>query len=237
MVVAPILKFAASVYLIGFAVFGVALWLGFGSDYMGREMIAQAVRASQFLLSLNQGRELFAMLALLVVPVVGWWWFCPGVFFTGLVVVEAVQSHRASGNGMRGPAACSCRDDFGIGYLLVDISCGSRTSIICFPFLLMVIAWFVPEIFERVREFGPSAKGAVIGYCLAPAVLLGGMLWSKQPPIIFQQLMGVNLSTGGIESEVNQGQWLLRRIREAGTPVNLYSLGSYGWEWWKWLAG
>jgi hypothetical protein len=97
-----------------------------------------------------------------------------------------------------------------------------------FPFLLMVIAWFIPEIFQRVREFWPTARGAVIGYCLAPALLLGGMLWSKQPPIIFQQLMGVNLSTGGYESEANQGKWLVAESERLGRPVNLYSLGKYG---------
>src|SRR5258705_11914508 len=73
-----ILKLAALVYFIGFSIFGVALWLAFGSDYMSREMIAQAVRGQKFVLSLNQGSELFAMLALFVVPVLGWWWFCPG---------------------------------------------------------------------------------------------------------------------------------------------------------------
>jgi hypothetical protein len=97
-----------------------------------------------------------------------------------------------------------------------------------FPFLLMIVAWFILEIFQRVREFGPSAKGAVAGYCLAPAVLLGGMLWSKQPPVIFQQLMGVNLTAGGYTAEVNQGKWLLAESEKLGRPINLYSLGKYG---------
>ena len=47
----------------------------------------------------------------------------------------------------------------------------------------------------------PFAKGAVIGYYLAPAVLLSALLWSKEPPIAFQQLLGVNLSAGGYKSE------------------------------------
>jgi hypothetical protein len=221
-----IFKFAAPVYLIGFAVFGVALWLAFGSDYMSREVIAQAVKGQQFVLSLNQGSELFAMLALFVVPVLGWWWFCPGVFFTGLVVVEAVQSiakRQWSALGVRFAAA---------GMILVFAVCwwiflAGQQHRYLFPFLLMVIAWFIPEIFQRVREFGPSAKGAVIGYCLAPAVLLGGLLWSKQPPTIFQQLMGVNLSAGGYESEVNEGKWLFAESERLGRPINLYSLGNY----------
>ncbi len=222
-----ILKLAALVYFIGFSIFGVALWLAFGSDYMSREMIAQAVKGQQFVLSLNQGRELFAMLALFVVPVIGWWWFCPGVFFTCLVVVEAVRVHRQA-------AVECCGVRFAVaGLILVSAVCwwiflAGQQHRYLFPFLLLVIAWFIPEIFQRVREFGPSAKGAVIGYCLAPAVLLGGLLWSKKPPIIFQQLMGVNLSAGGYESEVNQGQWLFAESERLGRPLNLYSLGNYG---------
>ena len=222
-----ILKLAALVYFIGFCIFGVALWLAFGSDYLSREVIPQSIRASQFVLALNQGRELFSILVLFVDPVLGWWWFCPGVFFTCLVVVEAVQSiakRQWSAVGVRFAAA---------GMILVSAVCwwiflAGQEHRYLFPFLLMVIAWLVPEIFQRVREFGPSAKGAVIGYCLAPAVLLGGLLWSKQPPIVFQQLMGVNLSAGGYKSEVKQGQWLLAESERVGRPLNLYSLGSCG---------
>src|SRR4029077_2615332 len=126
----------------------------------------------------------------------------PGVFFTGLVIVEAMRSiarRQWSAVGVRLAAA---------GMILVFAVCwwiflAGQEHRYLFPFLLMVIAWFIPEVFERVREFGPCAKGAVIAYCLAPALLLGGMMWSKQPPIIFQQLMGVNLSAGGYAVEVD----------------------------------
>jgi hypothetical protein len=222
-----ILKFAFSVYLIGLAVFGVALWLAFGSDYMSREVIAKAVRASQFLLSRNQGRDLFAMLALFVVPVVGWWWFCPGVFFLCLIVVESFQSvakRQWNAIGLRLAAG---------GIILLSAICwwiflAGQEHRYLFPFILMIIAWFVPELLQRLREFGPSAKGAVIAYCLAPGVLIGGMLWSKQPPFIFQQLMGVNLTTGKYQSEVDQGKWLFAESERLGRPLNLYSLGHYG---------
>jgi hypothetical protein len=75
-----ILKFLAAVYSIGFSMYGLALWLAFGSDYMSREVIAQAVKVSQILISINQGSGLFAVLTLFVVPVLGWWWLCPKAF-------------------------------------------------------------------------------------------------------------------------------------------------------------
>ena len=139
-----ILKFAALVYFIGFSIFGVALWLAFGSDYMSREMIAQAVRGQQFVRSLHRGRELFAILALFVVPVLGWWWFCPGIFFSSFVVVEAVQSiakRQWSAVGLRLATA---------GLILVSAVCwwiflAGQEHRYLFPFLPMVIAWFVPE--------------------------------------------------------------------------------------------
>ncbi len=221
-----ILKLAVSVYLIGFCIFGIALWLVLGSEYLSREVIAQSVRAQQSFISMYRGSELFSMLALFVVPVIGWWWFCPGVFFSGLIVVEAVESiarRQWSALGLRLAAA---------GMILVSAVCwwtflAGQQHRYLFPFLLMVIAWFVPEIFLRVREFGPSAKGAAIGYCLAAAVFLGGLLWSRQPPMIFQQLIGVNLTSGGHQSEVNEGQWLLGESARLGRPLNLYIVGGY----------
>lgn len=221
-----ILKLMALVYFIGFCIFGVALWLAFGSDYMSSEVIAQSIRAQQIYITLFGGGELFRELALFVVPVIGRWWFCPGVIFVGLLVVEAVQSiakRQPSAVGLRLATA---------GMILVFAVCwwiflAGQQHRYLFPFLLMVIAWFVPEIFQRVLQFAPSAKGAVIGYCLTPAILLGGLLWSKEPPIIWQQLLGVNLSAGGHESEVNQGRWLLAESARLGRPINLYLVGGY----------
>jgi hypothetical protein len=221
-----ILKRAAMVYFIGFSVFGLALWLALGSDYMSREMIAQAVKGQQFVLSLNEGRELFAMLVLFIVPVFGWWWFCPGVLFSCLVVFEAVRA-------IVGRQCCAMGVRFAVaGLILASAVCwwiflAGQQHRYLFPFVLLIIAWFIPDIFDRVRGLGLSAKGAVIGYCLAPAVLLGGLLWSKQPPIVFQQLLGVNLSAGGYASEANQGQWLFAESERLGRPINLYSLGNY----------
>lgn len=222
-----ILKFAVLVYFIGFCIFGVALWLAFGSDYMSREVIAQAVKGQQFVLYLNQGSELFTMLAVFVVPVLGWWWFCPGVFFTAFIMTEAVQSvarRKWSVVGVRFAVA---------GVILASAICwwmflAGQEPRYLFPFVLMVIAWFIPEIFQRIRDLGPSVRGAVTGYCLAPAVLLGGLLWSKDPPVVFQQLLGVNLSAGEYESEVKQGKWLLAESEKLGRPLNLYTLGKYG---------
>ena len=72
--------YCAAVYSIGFSMYGLALWMAFGSDYMSREVIAQAVKASQILISINQGSGLFAVLTLFVVPVLGWGWLCPKAF-------------------------------------------------------------------------------------------------------------------------------------------------------------
>jgi hypothetical protein len=221
-----ILKFMAFVYFIGFCIFGFTLWLVFGSDYMSSEVIAQSVRAQQFYISLYQAGELFPSLALFIVPVIGWWWFCPGAIFSGFVVAEAVQSiarRQSSSLALRLATA---------GMILVSAVCwwiflAGQQHRYLFPFLLMVIAWFIPEIFQRVLQFGPSAKGAVIGYCLTPAILLGGLLWSKDPPMIWQQLLGVNLSAGGHESEVKQGRWLLAESSKLGRPLNLYLVGGY----------
>jgi hypothetical protein len=219
-------KFVAAVYATGFSIMGIALWLALASGYMSHEVITHAIRASQILISVNQGRQLFAILALFVVPIVGWWWFCPGLFFTGLTIfeiAEAIAKRQWSSVGARLVAA---------GIIWCAAICwwiflAGQDPRYLFPFLLMVMVWFVPEVFQRVLELGRVAKKTVICYCLAPAVLLVGLLWSKDPPIIFQQLMGVNLSAGGYGPEVKLGQWLFAQSEKLGRPLNLYSLGAF----------
>jgi hypothetical protein len=194
---------------------------------MTREVIAQAVKASQFALDLNQGKSLLSMLALFVVPVIGWWWFCPGVMFICWFLVEATRSllkREWTATGTRLVAA---------GLILVSavywwIRLAGQQHRYLFPFLLIVIVWFVPEIFQWIRQFGPSAKKAAICYCFAPAVLLLSLLWAKHPPIMLQELMGINLSAGGYASEAKQGQWLFAESERLGRPLNLYSLGGFG---------
>jgi hypothetical protein len=222
-----LLRLATSIYFIGFCIFGFALWLAFDSDYLSRAVIEKAVKASQFVLVRNQGRELLTMLALFVVPVIGWWCFCPGLFYSGLLAVETFESiARRRWNAVAVRFAVA-------GAILVSAICwwdllAGQDPRYLFPFILLVIAWFTPEIFQRIRKFPHPAQGAVVAYCVVPALVLGGLLWSKQPPMIFQQLMGINLSTGGHGSEVSQGQWLLAESERLGRPLNLYSLGEFG---------
>jgi hypothetical protein len=222
-----VLKFSALVFSTGFFICGAALWLAFNSDYMSREVITQAVKASQILLSFGQGSDTFAMLAMFVVPVIGWWWFCPGILFIALLVCEALKSvanRRWNPTSLRLAAG---------GMILIAAVCwwmflAGQQHRYLFPFLLMVIAWLIPEVFRYLLKFRPWAKRAITGYCIAPAILLGGLLWSRQPPVFFQQLMGVNLSAGGYEPEVNQGKWLYAESERVGRPLNLYSVGNYG---------
>ena len=86
----------------------------------------------------------------------------------------------------------------------------------------------MPLVFRRVCDYKPAARGAIVVYCFAPALLLGGMLWLRHPPIFMQRLMGVNLSTGGHATEVKQGKWLLAESARLAKPLNLYVLGNDG---------
>jgi hypothetical protein len=221
-----VVRFAFIVYAIAFCLFGVAFWLALKSDYMSHEVIGQAIKASQYLISMYQGRELVALLAMFIVPVVGWWWLCPGMLYFSLIVVETIQSVlKRQGSSVGAQLAV-------VGFLLVAAVCwwiflAGQQHRYLFPFILLSISWFVPDIFRRIRALGPSAKGGIIGYCLAPAFLLIGLLWSKEPPINFQQLMGINLSAGGFGAEVNQAKWLLAESERLGRPLNLYSIGNY----------
>ena len=84
------LKFAAWVFLACVPVFGLAFWVAFGSDYLSKEMVLAGVKATSILRLISEGEDLTAVFIRFIVPVIGWWWFCPMAFCLMLLAVQSV---------------------------------------------------------------------------------------------------------------------------------------------------
>ena len=72
--------------------FGLAFWLAFGSDYLGKEMVFAAIKATGILRLITQGQDLTALFMGFIVPVIGWWWFCAMAFCLILFSIETMTS-------------------------------------------------------------------------------------------------------------------------------------------------
>ena len=87
------LRFAGWVFLSCLPIFGLAFWAAFGSDYLSKEMVSASVKAQGILRLITEGEDLTAVFIRFIVPVIGWWWFCPMVFCLMLLGVQSVSEH------------------------------------------------------------------------------------------------------------------------------------------------
>jgi hypothetical protein len=219
------LKFAGWLFFGCFMLFVLAAWTALGSDYMSRDMIAAGVKAQGILRLITEGEDLVAVFMRFIVPVIGWWWFCPIAFCLIFLVVEAGGSvaRRQWNPVVFRLAGCFVLAGLAIFWWLFLAGTQHRYL---FPFILMIIIWLAPSLLERMNEAGASIKSAIACYSLVPALVLVGLLYSTHPPVSLQNAMGVNLTTGQYAFEVQVGQRLLSEADRLNQPVNIYSAGN-----------
>ena len=168
------LKLAALLFLACVPIFGLALWAAFGSDYLSKEMVLASVKAQGILRLITEGEDLTAVFIRFIVPVIGWWWFCPIVFclmLLGVQFVTGIINRRWDPVGLR-VLGCVVLAIFAICWWLFFAGIQHRYL---FPFILMIIIWLAPSIVERINGAGITVKGAIACYSLAPAFLLAGL--------------------------------------------------------------
>ena len=220
-----ILKFAAWIFLSCLIVFGLSLWAALGSDYLGEATVSAGIKAAGILRLITEGEDLTAVFMRFIVPVFGWWWFCPMVFCLILFGIEAAKSIvRRQFN----PIILRLAGSFAVASLAIFwwlFFAGTQHRYL-FPFMLMVVMWLAPSVIEQVCRAGATLKSAIACYSLAPAFLLLALLYSTNPPASLQSAMGVNLTTGQYAFEVQLGRRLLSEAGRLGRPIKIYSIGN-----------
>jgi hypothetical protein len=219
------LKFAAWVLLSCIPVYGFAFWTAFGSDYLGDNTVSAGIKAQGILRLISEREDLTAAFVRFIVPVIGWWWFCPMAFCLILIVLETVPNtagRRLSAMSLR-IVGCLVLASVAIYWWLFVAGTQHRYL---FPFILMIIMWLAPSVIERMNGAGATIKATIACYSLTPAFLLVVLLFLAQPPMSLQTAMGINLTTGQYAFEVEVGRHLLSEADRLGRPVNIYSVGN-----------
>ena len=219
------LRFAALLSLACIPVFGLTFWAAFGSDYMSKEIVSAGVKALEILRLITSGEDLITVVVRFIVPVIGWWWFCPMVFcllLLGIQSVTGIINRRWDPASLR-LAGCVVLASLSVCWWLFFAGIQHRYL---FPFILMIIIWLAPGIIEQINGARLTLKSAIACYSLAPAFLLLALLYSARPLISLQAAMGINLTTGGFAFEVEVGRQLLSEAGKLGRPIKIYSIGN-----------
>ena len=220
------LRLAARVFLSCIPIFGLAFWAAFGSDYLRKEIVLAGIKATGILRMISEGQDLTAVFALFIVPVIGWWWFCPIAFCMILLSIDTVASIVNRQFDPAGLRLAGCVVLAGLAICWWLFLAGTQHRYL-FPFILMIVMWLAPGIIERMKDAGGTIKSAIACYSLTPVCLLLFLLYSTNPPTSLQSAMGINLSTGQFAYEVEVGQQLLSEAGRLGRPIKIYSIGNW----------
>lgn len=219
-----ILKTGLIAFAVGSLLFGISLWIAFHTEYLGSGAIAMA-RTSQTTVIQMVKTDLATLLSYFIRPVIGWWWFCPMVLILAGLVIEAFRSflkQRLSAMGLRLVAS------FLIAAAAIWwwLNLAGPEHRYLFPFLMMIIAWLVPDVFERLKHFAPAPKLFIVVYCFIPGCVLAGMLQLRQPDPRLQIMMGVDLAYSEYADEVKWGEWLVDQSQKLQRPLNIYTVNN-----------
>jgi hypothetical protein len=223
-----IFRYGVFSMLTGGIITGLSLLLALNTDYLGAEVIHLAVNAAQVLISMPN-KPLPGELKLLIVPVIGIWWFIPISLMTlylGGATISSLLRLGCSGMAIRllTAAALLC------GALYWWVHMAGEEHRYLFPFILLSIAWFVPILFIRIISLGKSTRIFIVCYCLIPAMILGALLYAPENKAnkVIENFLGYNLTTGLYGKEVEMGKFLIQESKKEKRPLQIYSLGGYG---------
>lgn len=94
-----------------------------------------------------------------------------------------------------------------------------------YPFALIALICSVPFAQSHLARVSGQVKTALRAAFVLQAVITGSLLGQTNPPIAWQNLVGINLSSGTSKPEIAMGQTLVHEIMTANTDASLYSVG------------
>jgi hypothetical protein len=213
------------------AICGAAIYLlvsaaCFFSDYLGTANLATGIKAQAILRLVYSDRTWMHAVWTYVRPTLGWPWAITFLLLlTAGLIRAAVQLVR------RKLAATQGRLMAALMVLLVAgvwwIGFAGVEARYLFPFILIVVAWGLPEVMPLLRRLNPPTRSLIAVLCVVPTVLLIGMLWLRHPPAALQHALGYNLSTGGHGEVVTLAKAMIGESRASGKPIVIYSEADY----------
>ncbi|MGB7759996.1 MAG: hypothetical protein WBL61_09215 [Bryobacteraceae bacterium] len=195
----------------------------FRSEYLSRTNLRIGYYGQKIVIDMFKNVSLWNLAAHQVQSSFGWHWFCASVtaalFLAGAVVV------RVSRRSM-------CREDFRFLAALATLCFGVFWWVkfagpvmirYLYPFLMVFGVVLLTGILKAADPMLPRwARRALAVSCVAPIGVIVTLLFMGAPPLQWQSLVGVNLSTGQFRQEVEMGDLLVDQARQQGRDLKIY---------------
>jgi hypothetical protein len=207
------------------AVFGAATAASFGSEYLSRTNINVAVNGQQILINMFKDVPLWELVSRQIHTSFGWHWFCVSCAATLLltwVVASRLFRRSLRVEDLRFLAALAVLS----GGLVWWVKFAGPAQIrYLYPFAMIFAVVLIPMLLDVMERALPVWLRRVIAMaCVAPAAIIVALLFSSQPPMSWQALLGVNLSAGQFREEVEMGDYLVEWALQEKRAPTIYIL-------------
>jgi hypothetical protein len=204
-------------------IFGATAAACFGSEYLSRTNIRLASNSLNIVIDMFKNVSLWTLVTPQVQASFGWHWVCASIV-AGLLSLGAIV--------VRLPRRSARREDFRFLAVLVALCLGvvwwvkfAGPAMIryLYPFPMIFLVVLLPAILTAADLVLPRwARGALAVLCVAPMAIIIALLFMDAPPIAWQRLLGVNLSTGQFREEVKMGDLLADQARNERRTLKVY---------------
>jgi hypothetical protein len=210
-------------------IYAVVLHTCFSSQYLSHENITWAAQGQAILrsesksdLTLNSWSRLIHVSLGEMLPLVG--------AITSVFVIlywrRLVLPRAGSSKPLTGVAVACSLLYLSLGIWFWVAATGVSQVRYFYPFALMAITCILPLAMQIVEKIPRWGKVSFRVLCVFPTVNLALLLGQPNPPLDWQKLTGVNLSSGTHREEIKQARNLINKVRSEGKNSSLYSFYS-----------
>jgi hypothetical protein len=203
-------------------VVGLMTFVCFRSRYLSNDTLSFFANSQRILREMYRGTSLAKLILPQVHPWLGWHWVILWGVIVALALVGAVVRGarlRMETEDVRFFAALVA---FGGGVIWWIWVAGPSEVRYVLPFVLVFIVITLPGILLRVASLPTWARCPWCVAMVAPAVLLTLLLWTDQPAIFLQRLLGVGLATGQFREEVRIGSSVVDEAQTLKRDLTVY---------------
>ena len=95
-----------------------------------------------------------------------------------------------------------------------------------FPFILIFLTAIFPDLLRITANLRPWSRGLLGAISISPGILVSAVVLVKDCPLQLQHAIGISVTTGGCDDEVQIGNVLLTEARTRQFPAVVYSLAA-----------
>ena len=193
------------------------------SEYLSKTNLTIGFYGQKIFIDMFKNVSLWNLVVPQVQSSLGWHWFCTSIIaalflLRGIVVRVSRRSMRREDFRFLAMLAMLC-----LGVVWWVKFAGPAMIRYLYPFLMMFLVVLVPGMLTAADLMLPRwARRALAALCVAPMAVVIALLFMDAPPLQWQSLVGVNLSTGQFRQEVKMGDLLVDQARHEGRNIKIY---------------